>query len=195
MKLNSWLTIAVLAAGSLAVTGCGAPPESSDPSMGASEEGTGVDDTMTTEPMDLATDAVPADAGAETPAEGAADAPAGDYFQEGGDLMVPATEIAKAIDGGLEVVFVDARPPLDYESGHIAGAVNVPYFEAEKHLSRVPKDKWAIVYCECPHAEAQQTADKLLQNGYTQVKVIDEGLAGWRDMGMEIVTGTPDPTS
>lgn len=195
MKLNSWLTIAVLAAGSLAVTGCGTPPESSDPSTGASEGGTGVDDTMTTEPMELATDANPAGTGAEAPAEGAADAPAGDPFQEGTDLMVPAAAIAKAIDGGLEVVFVDARPPLDYESGHIAGAVNVPYFEAEKHLALVPKDKWAIVYCECPRAEAQQTADKLLQNGYTKVKIIDEGLAGWRDLGKEIVAGTAEPTS
>ena len=63
----------------------------------------------------------------------------------------------------------------------LATAVNVPYFEVDKHLSKLPKDKWIVTYCACPHAEAEEAARQLTKNGYTKVKVMDEGYFGWVD--------------
>lgn len=180
-------SFALLASSLALAVGCAAPA-AEEPAAGSAGDA---------QPMAADTpagDAAP-ETGAEAtgvtaePAVGAsADAP----FQEGGDVMVPVSQVVAAVDAGADIVFVDARPPLDYESGHVAGAISVPYFEAEKHLDRVPRDRWAVVYCECPHAEAQQVADALLAAGYTKVKVIDEGLGGWRDLGREIVMGTPE---
>jgi rhodanese-related sulfurtransferase len=111
-------------------------------------------------------------------------------FVAGGPRFVAAKAVAEAVDAGTDILFVDARPAADFESGHIPGAVNVPYFEPEKHLDQLPKDKWIVAYCECPHAEAEQVADALERNGYTQVRVIDEGLQGWKELGREVVGGT-----
>jgi rhodanese-related sulfurtransferase len=115
-------------------------------------------------------------------------------FVAGGPRFVSAAALAQALDAGSpQIVVVDARPAADYEFGHIPGAVNVPYNEPEAAAAGLPKDAWIVSYCECPHAEAEQVADYLEQNGYTQVRVIDEGLQGWKDLGREVVGGTAAP--
>ena len=109
----------------------------------------------------------------------------------GDDPMVPAAEIYAAHQNDANIVFVDARPELDYEFGHIPGARSVPYFEAEEHVDNLPRDQWIVTYCECPHAEAQQVADVLIENGFEYVKVMGDGLPGWREAGGPEVAGTP----
>ncbi len=144
-----------------------------------------------TEDEDAAEDA---DEGEGDDASGsAAKAPGGNPeqpFEEGGNLEVPTAMVAEALDGGTKLLFLDARDKLNYESGHIPGAVNVPFFEVEKHLDKVPNDDtWLIAYCACPTAEAEQLAQKLLDNGYTKVKILQEGLNGWTDLGRDLEKG------
>jgi rhodanese-related sulfurtransferase len=67
----------------------------------------------------------------------------------------------------------------------------VPYFEVEEHLSALPREQLIVSYCECPHAEAVQVADALVADGFPHVKVIDEGLFGWTELGGELVAGAP----
>jgi rhodanese-related sulfurtransferase len=103
-----------------------------------------------------------------------------------------------AYNGKQDVIFVDARQQTDYEAAHIPGALSMPYFEMSEgapeqanHMAQLPKDKWIVTYCECPHAEAEQVADALLAHGYTMVKVIDEGLQGWEAQGGQTASGPP----
>jgi len=113
-------------------------------------------------------------------------------FEEGGNIEVPTAMVVEAMDAGTKILFLDARDTLNFEAGHIPGSVNVPFFEAEKHLDKVPNDDtWLITYCACPTAEAKQLADTLMNNGYTKVKVLQEGLDGWTDLGRELDTGAP----
>lgn len=102
------------------------------------------------------------------------------------DLLAPAAAVMEAYRSGVEMVFVDARTQGDFEYGHIPGAINVPYFDPLPYMRELPRDRIIISYCECPHAEAVQTAEALLDNGFTRVKVIDEGLAGWLAEGGEL---------
>lgn len=126
---------------------------------------------------------------ASAPAGGAASAGEPPFANAGkgaDKLFVPVDDIKKAYDAKQDFILLDARPPTDFAAGHIKGAVNAPYFEVEKHLSKLPKDKWIITYCACPHAEAEQAARTLMKNGYTKVKVIDEGFFGWVDKGWPV---------
>jgi rhodanese-related sulfurtransferase len=137
-------------------------------------------------------------AGAEPDAAGGALGAAGlsaealEALSPDSDLLVPVKYVMEARDAGVDIVFVDARPELDYEFGHIPGAINVPYFAADEHLSELPRDRLIVAYCECPHAEAVQVADALVADGFPQVKVIDEGLFGWTELGGETVAGSGD---
>jgi rhodanese-related sulfurtransferase len=115
-----------------------------------------------------------------------------DAFADGGPRMVPAATVAQAVQAGVDIVFVDARPALDYEAGHVPGAINVPYSEPEQHLEKLPKDKWIVAYCECPNAEASQVANALENNGFQKVRVIEDGLGAWQALGNELVAGTAE---
>lgn len=101
-------------------------------------------------------------------------------------IFISVDDVKKAYDARQDFILVDARPTTDFTASHIPGAISVPYFEVSKHLSKLPKDKWIVTYCGCPHAEAEQAARELLKSGYTRVKVIDEGYYGWVDKGWPV---------
>ncbi len=106
-----------------------------------------------------------------------------------GNRYTSADAIKAELDRGAAFGFLDARPPSDYVTSHIAGAASVPFYEAKDYLFALPKDKWLVSYCGCPHAESGQLADALLSNGFTKVTVLDEGFYVWKDRGYPVRTG------
>lgn len=109
-----------------------------------------------------------------------------------GNRFTPADVIKAELDRGAAFGFLDARAPSDYVASHIAGAANVPFYEATDHLVALPKDKWLVSYCACPHAESGALADALLTNGFTKVTILDDGFLVWRDRGYPVRSG-PSP--
>jgi cytochrome c oxidase cbb3-type subunit III len=84
---------------------------------------------------------------------------------------------------------MDARAPSDYVAGHIAGAVSVPFYDAAKSASALPKDKWLVSYCGFPGAASGQLMDALLQVGFTKVTILDEGYGVWVERGYPVRAG------
>lgn len=81
------------------------------------------------------------------------------------------------------MLFLDARVPSDYESEHIAGAYNVPFYDPQPFIDKLPRSVWIVAYCGCPHAESGMLAKELLNAGFTKVTVLDEGLWEWKERG------------
>jgi cytochrome c oxidase cbb3-type subunit 3/ubiquinol-cytochrome c reductase cytochrome c subunit len=104
--------------------------------------------------------------------------------------FLKVADFKKAYDAMARMVLLDARPPADYVAGHIAGAVSVPFYAVQEYFSQLPKNEWIVAYCACPHAESGAAADALVANGYTKVKVLDEGLPGWKALGLSVKTGS-----
>lgn len=130
------------------------------------------------------------EAASDAGAGGAPPVPEGfeEAFADDGELFVSVYDVADAVDAGMEIQFVDSRPPIDMEFGHIPGAINIPYYDAETaDLSALPTDRWLVTYCECPNAEATQLAEALRERGFPYVKAIEEGFGPWRDeLGREV---------
>jgi rhodanese-related sulfurtransferase len=197
--VRSLLIPAILAAalGPLIVA-CGpaAEPEAGDASTNTGavvEEAPPADDGASEAPADEASDD-----GAEAPA------PSGDlppvpaeltdaFKVDDEDPFVTTAELETAMASGMDLQFIDARPALDYEFGHVPGAINVEYSTAADYdASQLPTDRWMVVYCECPYAEARQTYDALRAQGVQNVRVLEEGLAGWRDvLGRDLEQSSP----
>lgn len=180
----------------LGLAACSSAPEASD--EGEASTDPVVEEAATTTGAE-AVDATSEGAAAELPtASIPADALGCAAFTEGEELQIAMHDVIKAIEDGClkgQIQFVDARPQLDYESGHIAGAVNVPFHSPQAHFATLPKDKWLVAYCECPNSEALQLANALTKDGgFTKVKYIAEGLAAWRDFGRELVEGVEQGT-
>lgn len=82
---------------------------------------------------------------------------------------------------------VDIREPNDYKSGHIAGAINIPMAKLSDKQSRLNKDKLIIVICAAGQ-RAIAAADLLQKQGFTEVALLNGGMAAWRRESLPLVT-------
>ena len=91
-------------------------------------------------------------------------------------------------------VFVDARDPLSFAEGHIAGAVNIYPDEVELHLPKLREqlapDSIVITYCDGPQCPlSKETAQALLLQGLPGVKVLVNGWSLWLQAGYPVRKG------
>jgi rhodanese-related sulfurtransferase len=88
-------------------------------------------------------------------------------------------------------LIVDAMPNNFYRQRHIQGAVNMPMALFDivylMSFSEEEKDKEIVVYGNTLSRPYDlEIADKLLLRGYTDVKVLDGGLAAWEANGYPV---------
>jgi len=106
------------------------------------------------------------------------------------ERYVPADKIKAALDAGQAIGFLDARAPSDYLVEHIAGAFSVPFYATDDFADKLPKDRWLIAYCGCPHAASGKLTDALIAKGFDKVRVLDEGFYVWKERGYPVSEGT-----
>ena len=99
---------------------------------------------------------------------------AGDDFLLGIDAIYPEYE------RGAKFIFVDARPPADYNLHTIVGAISIPYYDMPSCVDSIPRDAWVVTFCACPHDESVAAAQYLKDAGHDKVVVLDEGYIVWR---------------
>jgi rhodanese-related sulfurtransferase len=103
---------------------------------------------------------------------------------------IPLKEALSLYQKG-RALFVDARDPLSFQQGHIAGALNVPPGEAERYLEEVSilsrSGLAVIVYCDgvdCPLSP--ELARTFKQRGVTVVQVLVDGWRRWLEAGYPV---------
>lgn len=79
---------------------------------------------------------------------------------------------------------IDVRTPEEFNSGHIAGAINIPVQELSERLSEVPDDKEIVVYCRSGNRSA--TASDILTNGGYEGVYDMGGIIAWQQAGFPI---------
>lgn len=113
-------------------------------------------------------------------------------FPESADFI--KVDVVKAeLDKGATMIIVDARAPGDYALMHVAGAISVPFYMVEQYAKEIPKDRYILTYCACPHAASVKARDALRALGYKRVAVLDEGINVWRDRGYPVRGGGTKP--
>ncbi len=107
------------------------------------------------------------------------------------DLLEVTPEQLKAmIEGGADIVVVDAQSAAEYALGHVKGAVNLPWDTKIKSANGLPTTKLLVVYCACsPTAKPAETdagdvAFQLVSNfGYKKVATLQGGWLTWQKLG------------
>jgi LPXTG-site transpeptidase (sortase) family protein len=86
-------------------------------------------------------------------------------------------------DGGY--FFLDVRSESEYESGHIKGAVNIPYSQLEDRLAELPTDTPIIAYFSGSSCNKSGVASRTLaDNGFTQIYDVGGiGIVEWEQKG------------
>lgn len=117
-----------------------------------------------------------------------------------GDVEKMAPEqLLEALEAGQDKLLVlDVRSEQEYESGHVPGAVNIPYDQLQSRVDEV-KARQAdriVVYCESGRRAGKAEAT-LQEAGFDDVYDLDGHMREWRAekrptrRGME----TPAPSS
>jgi mono/diheme cytochrome c family protein/rhodanese-related sulfurtransferase len=118
-------------------------------------------------------------------------------------LYVSIDQVKAALDAKRRLIITDARPPSDWMSLHITGAISTPYYDLHT-LDDLPKDgTWIIAYCACPHHVSGIVVDELRKRGYPHTAVLDEGVYAWQQKkypvvaapGMQAPAAPPPPPS
>lgn len=81
-------------------------------------------------------------------------------------------------------LLLDVRTPEEFNSGHIAGAVNISVDQLAQRLSEVPQDKPVVLYCRSGN-RSSQAAQILAQAGYTQIYDLG-GIITWQQQGFPV---------
>jgi len=98
-----------------------------------------------------------------------------------------AAELRKRIKAG-DVVILDVRPELEYQSGHIPEARSIPVDELEARLDELPRDQEIIAYCRGPYCVFADEAVTLLQKRGYRARRLTEGLPDWQALNLPVVS-------
>ena len=81
-------------------------------------------------------------------------------------------------------MLVDVRTPEEFNSGHIAGAVNISLQTLPTQMSTLPKDKPIVLYCRSG-SRSHTAAQMLAQAGFTKIYDLG-GIIDWRAAGLPL---------
>jgi rhodanese-related sulfurtransferase len=96
----------------------------------------------------------------------------------------PISSLSSSGKGSPQVV-LDVREPLEWETGHVTGALLIPLGSVRGELDRLPRDRAITVICEAGLRSA--TAASILDSsGFAGVSHLPEGTAGYRKSGLPL---------
>jgi len=98
----------------------------------------------------------------------------------GSGATVDCAALEAELKGSNPPVLVDVRTESEFKGGHIPGAINVPLDRlGEIIVSAGPRDSDIVVYCHSG-MRSGNAQKKLAGMGYSRVRNLRGGIAGWR---------------
>ncbi|MBW2421930.1 MAG: rhodanese-like domain-containing protein [Deltaproteobacteria bacterium] len=93
---------------------------------------------------------------------------------------ISAAELQAERESGAAPVVIDVRTPEEYASGHIPGAVNIPFDQVAQRIGELDAPHGVALYCMIgPRARKGESA--LLAAGYNKgVFHLEGGFAAWQ---------------
>lgn len=82
-----------------------------------------------------------------------------------------------------DAVLLDVRPAVEYEAGHLPGAISIPWYEVAQRLDELPPDKDVVAYCRGPYCVyADDVLAILGEHGRNGLR-LEEGVVEWQQEG------------
>lgn len=91
----------------------------------------------------------------------------------------------EALNADAAVQLIDVRTLQEYESGHLAGALNwdIENGDFKRNLPSLDQDKQVLVYCAVGGRSAT-AANMLKDAGFSQVMDLKGGIKAWKAAGL-----------
>lgn len=93
-----------------------------------------------------------------------------------------------------EVVVVDVRPRLEFDAGHLPGALSIPLEELSQRLGELDPNTSVVAYCRGPYCVLAAEAVAQLRAAGLQAERLAEGPPDWYAARLSLVsTANPGP--
>lgn len=86
-------------------------------------------------------------------------------------------------------ILLDIRTPSEFNSGRIAGAINIDYYEPgfQSELEKLDKEKQYIIYCNSGN-RTSSTLAIMKKMGFKNVVDLRGGITAWKQAGKNTCT-------
>jgi rhodanese-related sulfurtransferase len=96
-----------------------------------------------------------------------------------------ASELLQRIGSKSAPTIVDVRFRSEFDSGHVQGAINTPFFAPD--TAKLPPDKDTELVIYCGHGQRAWIAQQLLAlRGYRNSSLLDGHMKGWREAALPL---------
>ena len=103
---------------------------------------------------------------------------------------IDAPILHSLLESDKEYALIDVREAAAFSHGHLWLANPVPYARLELKIRRfVPRTDTHIVVCDDADGLAEQAASNLETMGYSNISILNKGVAGWKEAGYDLVDG------
>jgi rhodanese-related sulfurtransferase/DNA-binding transcriptional ArsR family regulator len=88
-----------------------------------------------------------------------------------------------------KAIVIDVRPPNEYRTAHIAGALPIPLEELKQRLSELPRNKEVVAYCRGPFCVLAKEAVEVLRSNGFRASRLEDSVHDWRARGLPVAVG------
>ncbi|WP_298950116.1 rhodanese-like domain-containing protein [uncultured Nonlabens sp.] len=92
-----------------------------------------------------------------------------------------------------QYVILDTRKKKEFEVSHLPGALWVGEKYSSKRMPKLAKDRKIVVYCSVG-IRSEIFGEKMLKDGYTDVRNLYGSIFSWKDAGYEVMDVNEIPT-
>ncbi|WP_089721379.1 rhodanese-like domain-containing protein [Candidatus Entotheonella palauensis] len=112
-----------------------------------------------------------------------------------GGRRIKADALKAQLRDGQEIALLDAREEATFDKRHIFMASCVPLSRMELIVDDlVPRRSTRVVWCDDGEGLADVAAARMSALGYTDVSVLDGGMATWEQVGYRLYNGVHVPS-
>jgi rhodanese-related sulfurtransferase len=102
--------------------------------------------------------------------------------------QVSVHDVNEMLGLGGECQVIDVREFSEFNSERIADAQFMPLSNFEKHAGEIDHSKPVYLMCRSGN-RAKQAAEKLMKRGFTDVHVVEGGMAAWASADLPVIKG------
>lgn len=96
---------------------------------------------------------------------------------------ITKTELEKKLSSKTDVIFLDSREQVEYQTSHMPNAIWVGYDNVNwTKIDKLDKSTPIVVYCSVGYRSGKLT-EQLSKKGFTNVKNLYGGLFNWANNG------------
>ncbi|MGE3536336.1 MAG: rhodanese-like domain-containing protein [Candidatus Tectimicrobiota bacterium] len=108
---------------------------------------------------------------------------------------IGAKALKDQLHDGQEIALLDAREEVPFDARHLFSASCVPLSRMEMLLhDMVPRRSTRVVWCDDGAGLAERAAARMVALGYTDVSVLEGGIAAWEQAGYRLYNGVHVPS-